>query len=330
MTTAIIAFTAKGALLGRKLADGLEGTTLHVPPRLADDLGEAPYSRLEKWVGTHWEEADYLIFVGATGIAVRAIAPHVKDKFLDPAVLSLDEQGRFVISLLSGHVGGGNELAVQVASIVGGQAVISTATDVNGLFAVDVWAKKQGLVIGDRTMAKVVSATLLEGNPVGFATDCGVDCPVGLTEKQEPIGIWVSAKPGASPFPQTLPLLPKSLTLGIGCRRDTSKEAIVQAVKEALGDWDLRGVFQVASIDLKAKEPGLLAFCEELDVKFMTFTAEQLQAVPGDFTPSAFVASVTGVDNVCERAAVLAGGTLVRSKWAKNGVTVAVAERMIP
>ena len=112
---AIIAFTRRGAALGRTLADALEAT-LHVPARFAPEVGAEAYDSLEGWTEKAWAEADALLFVGAAGIAVRAIAPHVRDKFTDPAVVSVDEAGRFVIPLLSGHVGGANELALKVAT----------------------------------------------------------------------------------------------------------------------------------------------------------------------------------------------------------------------
>ncbi|WP_409969940.1 cobalt-precorrin 5A hydrolase [Bengtsoniella intestinalis] len=326
MRTAIIAFTAQGGTLGRHIADGLGHATLHVPARLSQALGEAPYPSLSQWVAEQWAQVDSLVFIGATGIAVRAIAAHVNDKFCDPCVIVLDERGQFVISLLSGHVGGGNALTQTIANLTGGQAVISTATDVNGKLSIDVWAKEHGLHIGSREMAKTVSATLLDGKAVGFASDCGYPCPKGLTDQILDLGVWVSANPDASPFGKTLPLIPKTLTLGIGCRRGTSQEAIETAVGNAMGTYAFEAVYQVASIDLKQDEAGLLAFCQTHHLPFITYTAQQLQAVLGDFTPSAFVASVTGVDNVCERSAVLAGGTLIVPKYAHNGVTVAVAQ----
>ncbi len=329
MKLAIIAFTACGAKLGRTVANQLENATLHVPSRLAEELGEIPYQSLHQWTADHWGQVDGPIFIGATGIAVRGVAPYIKDKFSDPAIISLDEQGRFIIPLLSGHVGGGNQLAEKLATLTGGQAVISTATDINGIFAVDVWAKEQKLTIGDRTVAKEISAALLEGKSVGFASDCGYPCPEGLMEDHADLGVWVSAKKVGSLFGRTLPLVPKVLTLGIGCRRGTSQEAIQSAVDAVLSEYHFAAVSQVATIDLKQDEGGLLAFCRDRQLPLVTFSAEELQLAQGQFTPSDFVASVTGVDNVCERAAVLAGGTLILPKWAKNGVTVAVAERNI-
>ena len=303
MTTAVIAFTRRGAALGRSLADALGGS-LHVPARFAPEVGAEAYASLEGWTAWAWARADALVFVGAAGIAVRAIAPHVRDKFSDPAVVSVDEAGRFVVPLLSGHVGGANELARRVAALTGGQAAVSTATDVNGLFAVDVWARERGMAITDRVLAKEVSAALLEGRPVGFASDFGHPCPEGLTAGPAELGVWITDRTGEGPFPRTLRLVPRSLILGI-------PEAVAG----------------VATIDLKKDEAGLLAFCARRGLPLTTYSAEALAAVAGDFTPSAFVRGITGVDNVCERAAAAAGGRIIVPKQADNGVTAAVARK---
>ena len=326
MTVAVIAFTRRGAELGRKLAAALGGA-LYAPARFAADAGAEPVPALDAWTAARWEDSDALVFVGAAGIAVRAVAPHVRDKFTDPAVVSVDEEGRFAVPLLSGHVGGANELALRVAELTGGQAAVSTATDVNGLFAVDVWAREQGLAITDRALAKEVSAALLEGKAVGFASDWGHPCPAGLTQGPAEIGVWVTARTGAGPFSRTLRLAPKGLILGVGCRRGTERAAIEEAAAAALAGYEPLAVAAVATIDLKKDEPGLLAFCAARGLPLLTFSAGELSAVAGDFTPSDFVKGVTGVDNVCERAAVAAGGRIVVPKLAKNGVTASVAEK---
>ena len=327
MTVVVIAFTRRGAELGRKLTAALGGA-LYAPARFAADAGAEPVPALAAWTAARWEDSDALVFVGAAGIAVRAVAPHVRDKFTDPAVVSVDEEGRFAVPLLSGHVGGANELALRVAELTGGQAAVSTATDVNGLFAVDVWAKGNGLVITDRALAKEVSAALLEGKAVGFASDFGHPCPAGLTQGPAEIGVWVTARTGAGPFSRTLRLAPKGLILGVGCRRGTERAAIEEAAAEALAGYEPLAVAAVATIDLKKDEPGLLAFCAARGLPLLTFSAGELSAVAGDFTPSDFVKGVTGVDNVCERAAVLAGGPLLVPRQARDGVTVAVAGRI--
>lgn len=325
MNTAVIAFTARGAQLGVKIAQTLGGS-IHVTDRLAPETGLPPCGGLAQWTGEQFRQSQALIFVGACGIAVRAIAPYVKDKFTDPAVLSVDEQGRFVVPLLSGHVGGGNALAQQVAAITGGTAAISTATDVNGVWAVDVWAKGQGLRLGSRPLAKQVSARLLEGKPVGFCSDVPVEgaLPQGLTDTMEAVNIHVTAKEDGGE--NTLVLTPKMLVLGIGCRRGTPRESIEAAVSHALAGYNRAAVAGVASIDVKANEPGLLAWCEGQGLTLTTYDAQTLAALPGDFTPSAFVAQTVGVDNVCERGVVAMGATLIRKKQAQNGVTVAVGQ----
>ena len=326
MSTAVIAFTRRGAALGRTLADALGGR-LYAPARFAAEVGAEPAEDLNAWTGERWRDCRALVFVGAAGIAVRAIAPHVKDKFSDPAVVSVDEAGRFAVPLLSGHVGGANALAERVAALTGGQAAVSTATDVNGLFAVDVWAKEHGLAVTDRALARAVSAALLEGEAVGFRSDDGAPCPAGLTEGPAALGVWVTCRSGAGPFPRTLRLAPKRLILGIGCRRGTAVEAIEAAAAEALAGYEPLAVAAVATIDLKQDEPGLRAFCTARDLPLLAFSAGELAAAEGEFTPSDFVKRVTGVDNVCERAAAAAGGRIVVPKLAKNGVTAAVAEK---
>ena len=331
MNLALTAFTARGARLAEALTAALEGEghtcTLAVPARLAPETGHPGYESLGRWTGEQFARCGALIFVGASGIAVRAIAPYVKDKFTDPAVVSVDEGGRFVVPLLSGHVGGANELARKLADLTGGQAAVSTATDVSGLFAVDEWAARRGMAIADRALAKAVSAALLAGQPVGFASDFGHPVPPGLTGEKAPLGVWVTCRTGPCPYPATLRLVPRCLTVGIGCRRGSGEEAIAAAVDAALAGLDRAGVCGVATIDLKGDEPGLLAFCARQGWPLRTFAAEELARAPGEFAHSDFVAKVTGVGNVCERAAVLAGGALLVPRLALDGVTAAVACR---
>lgn len=328
MKFAIIAFTHRGSKLGKRLKDHFGGS-LQVPQRLSEPLGEAAYTSLEDWTRENWNRDCALIFVGACGIAVRAIASHVRDKFSDPAVVVVDEAGHYAIALLSGHVGGANALAVEAAAVTGGQAVITTATDVNGAFAVDVWAKDRQLAIADRILAKRISAAVLEGEPIGFSSDFPVSgtLPNGLTEAPHRMNILVTDR--TVECPDTLRLIPKSLVLGIGCRRGKSAEELEKNVTRTLcqAGLDLLAVSCVASIDLKKNEPGLLEFCKKRALPLVTYSAEELHEVQGTFQHSELVERVTGVDNVCERAAALAGGRLVLPKQADNGITVAAARK---
>ncbi|MEG0320957.1 MAG: cobalamin biosynthesis protein [Oscillospiraceae bacterium] len=333
MKLALIAFTKKGGTLAQSLARGLtqsgDACTLALPERLASQLGEPSYESLENWTENAFATADGLIFVGACGIAVRAIAPFVKDKFSDPAVVSCDEGGAWAVPLLSGHVGGANALAKRVATLTGGSAAISTATDVNDLFAVDEWAGCKGLYLDSRELAKKVSAALLDGDTIGYASNFTLQgtLPQGVELGQHSLGFAVTLDDETAPFGETLHLIPKLLHLGIGCRRGTSLEAIEQAVDGVLAEHHLSrwAVKTAETIDLKQDEAGLLAFCEKRNLPLNCHSAEALAALPGEFTPSAFVEKTTGVDNVCERAAVLGGGRLLVKKQGRDGVTVAVS-----
>ena len=329
-TIGIIAFTKAGCALAKKLADGLGLGSGSVcgPARFADELGIDAYGSLDAWTQAHFTTDDALIFVGASGIAVRAIAPHVRDKFSDPAVVSVDEAGRFVVPLLSGHVGGANELAREVAAITGGQAAVSTATDVNGLFAVDEWAARHGFAILERSIAKEISAALLDGRPVGFKSDFELDeKPSGVTEGAADIGFVVSLDDSAMPFPRTLHLVPRVATVGVGCRKGTDPSALEQAVADALAEANVsaKAVTTIASIDVKKDELAILELASKMGWSPVFYTADELAAVPGEFSSSDFVKRTVGVDNVCERAACASGGELVLGKQAGGGITVAIA-----
>lgn len=324
----LIAFTPLGLALGKCLAEALcaGGDTVQVFSGSGAD--KIP---VQVFAGRAFEEASALIFIGATGIAVRAIAPFLQSKVTDPAVLCLDEGGQFCISLLSGHIGGANELCHQVSALCGAVPVITTATDVHGLFAVDDWARRQGLFVANPPAIRLISSKLLRGEPVGLASDIPLEGQpprqVFLTEERP--DVWITAKSELPP--EILQLVPRSFALGIGCKKDTPAEALEAAVTTLLQEAKLhpRALAGVFSIDLKQNEPGLLAFCARRALPLHTFPAAELAAVPGDFSPSAFVQSVTGVDNVCERAAVLGGGgrLLIRKTSTQPGITLALAEK---
>ncbi|MBQ3301940.1 MAG: cobalamin biosynthesis protein [Eggerthellaceae bacterium] len=357
---AVIAFTEQGCRLACRLADGLRASengahevSVAGPARFAEACGVDAYESLAIWTRESFAARDALVFVSATGIAVRAIAPFVKDKFHDPAVVSVDECGLFAVPLLSGHVGGANDLARQVALILGAQPVISTATDVNGLFAVDEWAREQGLAICERAIAKEISAALLAGEAVGFASDFPVEgtVPAGVvllagqaqdeagetdravTPSQDAdsphLGFHVTCDESSQPFDRTLHLVPRIVTVGAGYHRDQPTEDLRTCIDVALAQANVspRAVSILSSINLKADEPAFREIAESTGWQLRFYTAEQLNAVPGDFESSEFVRSVTGTDNVCERAALAEGGTLLQGKTKAEGATAAVALR---
>ncbi len=298
------------------------------PERYAGEGFEALRRPPRPFYGELFPWADAMVFVGACGIAVREIAPHVRSKATDPAVVCLDELGRFVIPLLSGHIGGANALARRLAGELGATAVVTTATDINGKFSVDEWAARNGWAISSLAAAKDYSAAILERDlPLVSDFPISTELPEGTyIGDTGDLGLSLSWYKKES-FARTLRLIPRTLHLGLGCRRGTPAEAIraaVNAVLERTG-LDHRAIRCAASIDLKKDEAGLLEYCGEMKLPVTFYSAETLRAVPGEFTPSELVQRVTGVDNVCERAALLGAETILVRKQAAGGVTVALA-----
>ncbi|WP_207729702.1 MULTISPECIES: cobalamin biosynthesis protein [Clostridium] len=287
---------------------------------------------LKDWTEEHFHKKEAIIFIGAIGIAVRAIAPFVNSKTTDPAIVVIDELGKFTIPILSGHIGGANSLTEKILRILDSTPVITTATDINDKFSVDVFAKKENLYINDMTMAKKISSEVLDNVDIGLVSDYKIEGKLPkelkILENGE-IGVCISVQE-KRPFINTLNLIPKILTLGIGCRRDTSIDKIENLVMKVLNENNIliNAVKNIASIDLKKDEKGLIDFAEKYGFKFVTYTADELKRLEGNFSESAFVKSITGVSNVCERAATLGSnnGKLIINKRAENGVTVAIAE----
>lgn len=321
MTCAYLAFTSKGLALARKLAAAQPGAVAR--------CGENGVT-LANWTAAQFAQSDGLVFVGAVGIAVRAIAPHCRSKATDPAVVVLDECGRFAIPLLSGHLGGANDLARRLAKACGAVPVITTATDANGVFAVDEWAKHQHCLVAEPARIKKVSSALLAGRTVRFASDWPIQGtpPIGV----EPAGDAAQASFALTITPtmtsNALHIIPRIAVLGIGCKRGTPADKLADAFAAFCAETKLapQSIAAAASIDLKKDELGLAEFGQKQGWPVTFYTADELRAVPGQFAHSDFVQSITGVDNICERAAVLAaGGPVWAHKWAGDGVTFAVA-----
>ncbi len=347
MKLSIVCFTESGARLCEKLMKGFLEAGDQCQGYGPENKSLIPLSSsLKEWTKEQFSEKDGIVFIGAAGIAVRAIAPFLEGKEKDPAVVVLDDLGRFSISLLSGHLGGANELAERAAEITGGQAVITTATDNHGGFAVDLFAKKHGLVITEIKKIKAVSSAVLRGEEVGFHSDFPVkgELPKELVmEKDCRMNFWITVRNEPEKekdavlrdtLRDALRLVPRILVVGIGCRKGISVQAIETAVDQTFLNWNLslKGLMACASIDIKKEEAGICEYADGKGIPFYTFSSQALSQVEGEFSASSFVRQVTGVDNVCERAALacvkeMGGGKLLVKKQVLNGVTIAVAVR---
>ena len=318
MTLAFLAFTDKGKQLADRLAAALGGTAQRC---------NAPLT-LDGWTAEHLSKSDGLVYVGAAGIAVRAIAGYLQNKAADPAVVVVDECAQYAVPILSGHLGGANDLARSIAKVCGALPVLTTATDANGLFAVDEWAKRQNCLVLNPEKIKVVSAKLLAGGTISVQSPWPIQgqLPQGVAQVEDKsydvlLGVRTRGR-------DVLRLVPRIAVLGVGCKKDISQQALEEGLRAVLAKASAyeQAIIAVATIDIKKDEPGLHAFCAAHGWPLKTYTAEQLWTAKGKFTSSTFVQNITGVDNVCERSSVLAsGGTLYQTKNAGNGVTMAIA-----
>jgi cobalt-precorrin 5A hydrolase len=286
--------------------------------------------------GYLFENYRTIVYIMASGIVVRDIAPYLKHKSVDPAVLVVDGKGEFVISLLSGHLGGANEKTLKLAEKIGAQAVITTMSDVMGKTAVDLIAMKLDCAIGSFEKAKDVTADIINDDLVSIVSDLdiiGKKLPVNIqvgNDAEAKSRIVVSNRRDVELLSDDALLIPRNIVLGLGCRRDTSFEKIDIFVKEELerNNINLKAIKRMASIDLKLDEKGLLEFSEKYNAKFLTYSSDDLVKYEDKFEVSEFVKRITGVGSVCETSGYIGSnfGKKISDKTAKNGMTLSIWE----
>lgn len=344
MKLSIISFTENAILLSEKIAKLMGGAECVLYTKCGMYSQERQRVRfvtqsIGEWAKEQFEEANVLLFIGACGIAVRAIAPYIMDKLYDSPVLVMDENGHYVIPLLSGHVGGANELAVSIAERIGAEPVITTATDLNNKFAIDLFAKKNGLIIVNKEGIVKVSSKVLAGKSIVMSVEEGhleknVKLPKGIELVEYPplqkVDVVITSEDRE--FETAILLRPKEYVIGVGCRKGKEAGKIEDFIISHLQNVGISPVqlFGMASIDVKKDEPGLLTWSHKEKIPFITYTAEELMCVEGDFHKSEFVREKVGVDNVCERAALKMcepEGELIYEKHTEKGMTIAVAKR---
>ncbi len=338
--TKILALTQKGAILARRLARSLPGSLPYIATAQAEEPGDLAFSQLSEAFREAFEKGENLVCIMAAGIVVRSIAPYLKGKDTDPAVVVVDEAGRFAVSLLSGHLGGANDRARRVAKLLGGTPVITTATDVQGLPALDVLAVEHGLAIENLAGVRPIHMALLAGRPVrlvdpqGFFSDIlsaypelfclEPDLDRALTGSGP--AVYVGFRERDWP-PEWLRLRPKNLVAGMGCHKGTPAEELVDFIKGTFQQAGLSilSLKALATIEAKKEEPGLQMSARSLGVEFLWFTATELEDIPVP-NPSPAVARHLQVASVSEAAALKAGGVeLILPKRNAPNATLAVA-----
>ncbi len=354
MKIAIVTLTKGASALGRQLRDAYGGTLYCKSDFQLDNQDKIVEKPFGNFVGQLFSTYEGIVFIMATGIVVRSLAPYIQAKTSDPAIVVMDEGGQHAISLLSGHLGGGNALAHRVADAVGATAVITTASDVRGSLAVDMLAQSIGCSISSMEAAKNVTAvgvsggqihvyydpqktdmknTALPGNVKQVAVNTSMKTQVQDFVHDNPGNetgaVFISADYLHLPD-HAVQLIPKSLTVGIGCRKEVPYEVIASVFKEACTEAsvDTRAVRQLATIELKSKEPGIIALGKQLDVPVRIVDLESIKRVQNCFKGSDFVEKTIGVRAVAEPCAMLAAGKgkMRLMRYANNGVTIAIWE----
>ena len=343
---ALYAFTDKGLTRAREIAAGLGlPTVLHsTRPSNAEGIVHIPVQDFDSRLAANWAQFDAHIFIGATGIPFRKAAPLLRGKSIDPAVLACPESGSHVIALTSGHFGGTNRLARRIARITGGQAVIGSPADVNGLPAFDEAAAQEHARILNQEAVRALNAALLDGSPIAF---CGTRAvferhfastgQVAFFENPQDVTcghavLWDSE----NTLPEEvlyLDVSSRAFVLGVGCRRGVKPQELRLVAERYLSEFGLNAenIAGIATCTVKEDEPAILGLGEAWQVPVAFHSAEELDAVPVS-APSEKVREKVGTASVCEAACLLSAGygsipqpTLYAPKSAFGDVTLALA-----
>lgn len=330
MQIAIIAITQQGNTLAQRYQKVLPQAQVY-----SKYAGNTPNTivieqPLRQLVPSLFAEYDALVFIMATGIVVRCIAALVQHKSTDPAVVVSDEAGRFAISLLSGHLGGANQLAEQLAEQTGAQAVITTASDTQGKQSVDMFAKEHHLHITDWQALTQVTAILINGGQLVYRNETLLPIALPPCKTTGDATVLIRNKTIASP-PKSVVLYARNLIIGVGCRKDKAPEVMHDFVQQQLAKYQLAeaSVAAVVSVEVKRNEKAILELAKGFGVEPHFYTIAELQEVAHLFTESDFVKATIGVGAVCEPSAYLAGeksGRFIVEKTQHNGMTLSIFE----
>ncbi len=338
----VFPITERAHILAQGLRKDFPDVVIHAPDGLK-------HGGLKAKVSSAFRESEAMLFISACGIAVRSIAPFLRGKHLDPAVVVMDERARFSISLVSGHLGGGNALAEQIARIYKATPVITTATDIAGLPCAEDVVKRSGLAVENLKGIKPVNSAILNGGRVFVIDDNAKrlrstkaafrDSPVfrfssRFPAARKPTDAFIYITPFTAPIPAdalnaTLVLRPREFVVGIGCMRGVSASEIERAFFSVLNDARISplAVKRAATIDLKRDEKGLLRFAKKTGIGLDFYSKEVLSFIKTPTRPSPMALKIAGPGGVCESAALKSSGE--KKLWIKKTicgrVTIALA-----
>ncbi|OEF98025.1 hypothetical protein BHF68_13085 [Desulfuribacillus alkaliarsenatis] len=359
---AVLCLTENGLRLATVLAENMQNTqkiqasqyqsiSLYIPKRLHTKLEDLIEDRLEvlrptvtvsfydEWQNVFSEafhQYSHVICIMATGIVVRSLAPLVRSKYTDPGIVVLDEAGKFAISLLSGHVGGANQLAEDVASAIGAMPVITTATDVNHKPAIDIIAKRLSAVIEPISQVKTFNRLLVENQTVSITSPFPLTNNIteGFVYNDQDKDATNNPTVIVSPFVHkqqhnSIQIIPKTLIIGIGCRKGALYTQLQAAVESALEQYDIHrnSLKALATIDFKAAEPGIKELAAKMELPIIEVPKDEISRLEENYIPSEWVRKSIGVGGVCEPAAKIAAkyGITIIPKQIINSVTISIA-----
>lgn len=285
-----------------------------------------------------WYEYEGFIFISATGIAVRMISTFIEHKTKDPAVIVIDDLGKFAISLLSGHIGGANEIAQWIGEKIGAIPVITTASDNRGIDSIDIYAKRNNYYIENINSVTKLTSMMVNGKRVGLYTEEAALIKYGnlmFVQSLESIDISIEGliivtskikMPDLS-VPFTL-LRPRNINIGVGCRKGIGTYKIVDAIEKSLNELNLstQSIKAIGTIEIKKDEEGIIEAAKHFNCPLRIFTIKEIEKVEDKFQKSQFVKDTIGVHSVAEPSAYLLGGELIKEKTKYNGITIAISK----
>ena len=353
---AVVAITRRGVETALKIKEALDkaglNSTVYAPKKYSQIGVVILEKKLADFIKDTYSSMDALVAVMATGIVIRAVAPLLESKLTDPAVVGVDATGKFAISLLSGHYGGANEIAKTIAKGIGATPVITTASDVTGKMSVDEIAKNLHLTIQNPESLVAVNAAIVNGDRLIVVLTGNVKIPTNeiscfeIKKAENGVqaleivnnydaGVIITSQPlSIAKFVKPFTILKtKSVVVGLGARKDSTADSIIEAVDTALEriHVPLERVNSFATVDIKKTSKPMVEAVERLGAPLEFLSVDALRSLNHqDLSPdSAMVQEKIGVGGVCERASLLIAGKnskLLLKKVKLNGVTVAVAE----
>lgn len=319
MNKIIITYTEAGLAIARSIAASFDVEIFYKD------------KNIDKVLEERWPSLETIIFISATGIAVRKIAPLIKDKYTDPAVLVIDDKAKHVISLLSGHIGGANELAIDIAKTINAEPVITTASDNRGLEALDIYLRDNDFAYNSREALTIIMGAVVNNKKIYLKSDDFDFKYDNFTNNKNEADYAIIQDEGymINDEENTLYIIKKKYNMGIGLRRGTDFDVLGKAFHELLSDMNInpKSIKRFGSIDIKKDEEALLELCKKYDRELIFYTADELNKVDVS-EKSDFVKKITGAYSVSEAAAKLLGGKIILTKKIIDSITFSITEEI--